>query len=259
MTSRSADRDLVFDAGNSCLKWGIVEDGEIHKSGRISHSKLQETGFSALTTRVPRRVGRAIVSNVAGTAFGTRLSGVIGLHCGIDMRMARCQKRAYGVTNGYTQPRKLGVDRWAAMVGARHEFRTALCIVDAGTAITIDALDSDGVHIGGQILPGLDMMTTSLDRNTSDIAAATGKSAGPGPGMAIFGRRTADALRSGAMAAAAGAIEFSARRLREHGMRAKIVLTGGDASRILKQLNSKVIHRPHLVLSGLVVMLHNDE
>jgi len=255
----STNPDLVFDAGNSYLKWGIVEDGEIHKSGRISHGKLRQTGFSALTTRLPRRAGRAMVSNVAGTAFATRLSSVIGLHCGIDVQIARCEKQAYGVANGYTQPRKLGVDRWAAMIGARHEFRTALCVVDAGTAITIDALDNTGTHVGGQILPGLDMMMASLDRNTSDIAAASGKPAEPGPGMGVFGRRTADAVRSGAMAAAAGAIEFSARRLREHGMRVKIVLTGGDASRILKQLNNKVIHRPHLVLSGLVVMLQNHE
>lgn len=258
MSAGATDRYLVFDAGNSYLKWGVVDGGDIHKTGRISHGKLQQTGFSALTTRLPRRVAGAILSNVAGAAFGTRLSSVIGLHCGVDLRIARCEKQAYGVTNGYVQPRKLGVDRWAAMIGARTEFRTALCVVDAGTAITIDAIDGSGEHLGGQILPGLDMMAASLGRNTSDINDASGRRPDPEPGVGIFARRTGNALRAGAMAAAAGAVEFSARRMREQGMRAKIVLTGGDASRILKQLNIKAIHRPHLVLTGLAAMLTND-
>lgn len=252
-------RALLFDAGNTRLKWGYFSGGRISKSGSLTHEQIHDSGFAALTTRLPRKVTHAVASNVAGTAFATRLSGVIGLHCGIDLRFARCEKQAFGVTTGYKQPRSLGVDRWIAMIGAWNEFRSALCIVDAGTAMTIDVVDRSGQHLGGQIIPGIRMMGESLRNKTNGIAPVTRKSRDPGDGLGVFGKNTDDAIAYGALTAACGAIERAAKRVRSAGMRPKIVLTGGDASRILKQLNSNVIHRPHLVLQGLATTIQSEK
>jgi len=101
-------------------------------------------------------------------------------------------------------------------------------------------------------------MGESLRDRTSNIAASSRKSRDPGDGLGIFGRRTDDAIAYGSLSAACGAIDRAAKRLRGAAMRPKIVLTGGDASRILKQLNSNVIHRPNLVLQGLATMLPSD-
>jgi len=252
-------RALLFDAGNTRLKWGYFTGARISKSGSITHEQIHENGFGALTTRLPRNATHATASVVAGTAFATKLSGVIGLHCGLDLRLARCERKAHGVTNSYKQPRRLGVDRWIAMIGAWNEFRSDLCIVDAGTAMTIDVVDRTGQHLGGQIIPGIHMMGASLRRETSDIAPATRRSKIPLDGLDIFGKSTDDAIEYGSLAAACGAIDGAAKRLRSAGMRPKIVLTGGDASRILKQLNSNVIHRPHLVLQGLATTLQSEK
>jgi type III pantothenate kinase len=251
-------RALLFDAGNTRLKWGYFSGTKISKSGRVTHEQLHEKGFAALTTRLPRNATHAIACNVAGTGFATRLSGVVGLHCGLDLGFAHCERQAHGVTTSYRQPRRLGVDRWVAMIGAWNEFRSALCIVDAGTAITIDVVDRNGQHLGGQIIPGIRLMGESLRNSTSDIAAANRKPKDPGDGLGLFGINTDEAIAFGAVTAACGAVERAAKRLRGAGMRPKIVLTGGDASRILKQLNSNAIHRPHLVLQGLVTMLQSD-
>ena len=250
---------LLFDIGNTRLKWGYWSDGRISKTGDLTHDQIHENGFAALTSRLPRKVTHALACNVAGTGIATKLSGVIGLHCDTDLRFARCDKSAYGVTTSYKQPRRLGVDRWVAMIGAWNEFRSALCIVDAGTAITIDVIDRSGQHLGGQIIPGIHLMGESLRSKTSDIAAATKKSRDPGDRLGVFGKNTDDAIAYGALTAVCGAIERSAKRIRSAGMRPKIVLTGGDASRILKQLNSNAIHRPHLVLQGLATMLQSEK
>jgi type III pantothenate kinase len=251
-------RALLFDAGNTRLKWGYFANGRISKSGNVTHEQLHDKGFAILMTRLPRTVTHASASNVAGNAFATRLSSVIGLHCGIDMHFARCEKSAFGVTNAYRQPRRLGVDRWAAMIGARSEFRSALCIIDAGTAMTIDVLDRAGRHLGGQIIPGIRMMDESLRSATSDISPATRRMRDPQAAPGIFGKNTDDAIAFGCLTAACGAIERAAKQLRASGLRPKIVLTGGDASRILNQLNSNAIHRPNLVLQGLATMLQSD-
>jgi type III pantothenate kinase len=253
------DQALLFDIGNTRLKWGYWSGRRISKSGDLTHEQLHDKGFAALTTRLPRKVTHALACNVAGTGIATKLSGVIGLHCDLDLRFARHDRTACGVTTSYKQPRRLGIDRWVAMIGAWNEFRSALCIVDAGTAMTIDVIDRGGQHLGGQIIPGIRLMGESLRSKTRGIPAATKKPRDPGDGLGVFGTSTDDAIAYGALTAACGAIERAAKRIRGAGMRPKIVLTGGDASRILKQLNSNAIHRPHLVLQGLATMLQSDK
>ncbi len=254
----SDTRALLFDVGNTCLKWGLLEKGKIHRTGNITHSKIHDSGIASLIARLPRQVDRVMASNVAGASFATRLSGVIGIHCNRDIHFARCEKKAFGLTNSYKQPRRMGVDRWVAMIGARSEIGGGLCIVDAGTAVTIDAIDKNGIHLGGQIIPGLALMANALSSEASEISAAKRVPRVPRPGMAVFASNTETAIQSGAVNAICGAIDRAAKVLRSEGYRAKIVLTGGDASRILKQLGDNVLHRPNLVLQGLAFMVKTD-
>ncbi len=246
---------LLFDIGNTRLKWGIAEDGEIHRTGSISHEKIRESGLSALTTRLPKAVDAAMASNVAGPTFATRLTGVVGAHCGCDLHFAKTERSALGVSNSYKQPRRMGVDRWTAMIGAWSELQSACLVVDAGTAVTIDALDADGGHLGGQILPGIFMMADALASRTSDIPPTRPVAAESFEGVAMFARNTRNAVGSGSLSAVTGAVERAIKTLRSNAYDATVVLTGGDASRILTALEESPLHRPHLVLQGLVQML----
>lgn len=249
---------VLFDAGNTRVKWGVYDRGEIIRSGNVSHEKLKSSGFSSITSKIPRNVSAVLVCNVAGPGFGARLSGVLGVHCKTEIHFARAERSAFGVTNGYRQPRRLGVDRWVALVGARAEFSTALCVVDAGTAITIDVLDRHGTHLGGQIIPGVGLMSSALDAATKQITLAGGRRKPPDTGLDAFARTTRDAINNGAYAAISGAIDRAGKTLRGAGLRPKIVLTGGDASRILTLLDGRGIHRPNLVLQGLAFMLRSE-
>ena len=249
---------LLLDVGNSRLKWGVLNDGEIHRTGYISHANIKEKGLAVLTTKLPRKADVVFASNVAGTSFATRLSGVVGMHCNADVHFARSERRGWGVTNSYRQPRLLGVDRWVAMIGAYAEFKTSCLVVDAGTAVTLDAIDSDGNHLGGQIIAGVDTMLNALSASTSDLPAVTATSK-PTSDLKMFGRNTTAALREGAYNAVAGAIDRATKVLRSNGYRPKVVLTGGGASRILGALAKEPLHRPNLVLLGLAHMLENDQ
>jgi type III pantothenate kinase len=255
----STPRALLFDVGNSRLKWGLLAQGRIGKTGSITHEKLHDAGFGALTANLPKDIEHVLVSNVAGHTFATRLSGVIGMHCNCEVHFARAEREAYGVTNSYRRPRRIGVDRWVAMIGARAEFRSALCVVDGGTAVTIDAIDSDGVHLGGMIVPGLSMMADALHVNTSEIPPSKKSAAASAHDIAVFANTTETAVQNGALTAISGAVERSVRLMRAAGYRPKVVLTGGDASRILKLLDASVVHRPNLVLEGLAFMVQSDK
>jgi type III pantothenate kinase len=132
-----------------------------------------------------------------------------------------------------------------------------LCVVDAGTAVTIDAMDKTGQHLGGQIIPGPKLMAAALSKETSNIGALKEIARDPGPGMGLFAKNTGGAVQCGTLSAVCGAIDRASKTMRAAGLRPKIVLTGGDASRILKQLDGNVLHRPHLVLQGLAYMVQS--
>lgn len=255
----SGVRALLFDVGNTRVKWGLLDKGRIARSGSVAHEKLQQDGFGALTARLPREVDRVLACNVAGQTFATRLSGVIGIHCNREVHFAHVEREAYGLTNAYRTPRHIGVDRWTAMIGARAEFRGALCVVDAGTAVTVDAIDREGRHLGGIILPGLRLMAASLFANTSDIPPVDHRGPSDAEGLEMFASTTERGVKNGALTAVCGAIDRSVRALRSVGHRPKVVLTGGDASRILDRIDAETLHRPNLVLQGLARMVQTEE
>ena len=246
---------LLMDVGNSRIKWGVLENGQIRRTGHISQERIRDKGLQVLTTKLPRQVDEVFVSNVAGKTFATRLSGVVGMHCECDVRFARTERSGWGVTNSYTQPRRLGVDRWVAMIGAWAEVQSECLVVDVGTAMTIDALDGEGSHLGGQIVAGVSTMANSLATSTSDIPQVK-----PAPGresadLGMFARNTAAAVREGAQNAVAGAIDRAIQTLQSNAYEPSVILTGGDSSRILNALCETPLHRPHLVLQGLAHML----
>lgn len=247
---------LLFDAGNTRLKWGLYQDGHIGRSGSVTHDALRDTGYAALLTKLPRKVSQVLACNVAGASFATRLCAAVGLHCDADIRFVHPEKRAYGVSNGYASPRRLGADRWVALIAAYAERRAAAVIVDAGTAVTIDAIDRNGRHLGGQILPGLRLMASCLSSQTADIPPPGRRTAGTAQGA--FAGNTAAAITSGALNAVCGAVERAVQAARQAGLRPRIVLTGGDASSILTQLKGSVQHRPNLVLQGLAHIIDSE-
>ncbi len=246
---------LLLDIGNTRLKWGVLEKGAIRRTGHIAQEKIRQDGLTALTSRLPRRVDKVMASNVAGTSFATRLSGVVGMHCDCDVQFAHSTRNACGVTNGYKQPRRLGVDRWVAMIGAWAEFEGACLVIDAGTAVTIDALDDTGQHLGGQIIPGVSVMAQALAERTSDIPDTSRRSARKVNDITMFAQNTGGAVAFGALNAVVGAIEHAKDVMLVEGYAPAIVLTGGGASRILSSLAGAPKHRPHLVLQGLARML----
>ena len=247
---------LLLDVGNTRLKWGVLEGDQIHRTGHIAMRRIREEGLAVLASRLPRSIDAVQVSNVAGATFATRLSGVVGMHCGCQVHFAKAEREACGVRSGYRHPRRLGVDRWVAMIGAWAELASACVIVDAGTAVTIDAIDDQGRHLGGQIFPGVRLMFDALNASTSDIPAVSGRLPAA-TGLDIFGNTTSKAVQHGAWNAVTGAVDRVITTLRSNAYDPVVVLTGGDASRMLTALGTQPLHRPHLVLQGLARLLQD--
>jgi type III pantothenate kinase len=162
--------------------------------------------------------------------------------------------QAGGVTNHYQVPSQLGADRWASLVAARrravaaNEAAPRPCIVvNTGTAVTIDALDSDGAFRGGLILPGVRLMLRALADNTAALRTAPGE-------FRDFPTTTADAIYSGAVQAISGAIGQMRERLRGGGGEITCYLAGGALQDVAPRVAAPVEVVDNLVLEGVLVL-----
>ena len=112
---------------------------------------------------------RLRVASVAGEAVNEDLRSWARGVLGLEAEFAATGAKASGVTNSYKDPSRMGVDRWLAMVAAYKRQQGACWVVDCGSAITVEQLSEDGVHLGGYIVPGLPLMAKNLLSNTAEI------------------------------------------------------------------------------------------
>jgi len=243
---------LLLDIGNTRIKWAYVDDDRLLHVGEIVHRGHDATRIAEFVEQLPEKPGGVFAANVAGTGLGRAVSQAIDRRFGLPVRFAVTDRECGPVRNGYDDIAQLGVDRWAAIVGAYTHVGSAVCVVDAGTAVTVDLVRDGGQHLGGLIVPGLTVMRESLEQDTGDIGRFSKKSVEQPAVESFPGRNTASAVRQGTMAALVALIDSCVVALKtDTGTEAELVLTGGDASDLLAALIRPAVHKPLLVLEGL--------
>lgn len=253
---------LLIDAGNSMLKWawrGI--DGSLNGHGHAAYAEDLASSFRSnwSGTRPPAWI---VVANVRGETFAGALREWCGREWGREVEFPLAGARACGVRNAYREPARLGIDRWAAIIAAHSMFRAPLCVFDLGTAITADAIDAGGAHLGGLIVPGVALMRASLSRGTEGLIEYDSES--PSQRLAdkgcLLGDDTESGVSGGTLYAAAAFIERVIHDLRrEMGTELICVLTGGDAERTQELLELEAEYIPDLVLRGLALLANHPQ
>lgn len=243
---------LLCDIGNTRFKWAVLDRDSLGPQHAESCTRWGKTQLRNRVLAPAGDIQRVVVSNVAGPKIAELLIASVRERWGIESEFVKSAPNAAGVVNAYLQAGKLGVDRWCALIGAHHLQRTFACIVSVGTAATIDALMADGRHLGGLIVPGPDLMVSSLMRNTSNIAAF----AADGDNDEHFlADNTLGAVEQGAVQALAALVERTIDKLREqYESEPVLLLTGGACERIEPLLRVPFTRVPDLVLRGLAVL-----
>ncbi len=254
---------LLFDAGNSRIKWALVRDGRL---GALQAAALDD--ITALQRWLARtaQINRAVGVCVAGAAYERLLKAELRRVHHPPPEFVKSSDTAAGVRNGYREPAQLGDDRWAGVVAAWHRagcYRT-VCSVSVGTALTIDLVDGDGHHRGGLIAPGPEMMLGSLLGKTHGIAEraapdGTRRRRKPADTQRPIVRPLADntrqAIEAGCLTAAAGLIDRTINQLtRELGVRPVVFITGGGADVVRPLLKGASKPCPELVLRGVAAI-----
>ena len=242
---------LVVDIGNSRVKWACVSRRNLVDPGEAVHERVPGTALDSLAEAVPERPDRVVAVNVAGEGFGAAFTDTVKRRWDLSPEFVTTERQAHGVRCAYTDPSRMGSDRWVALIAGFRFAPGAACVIDAGTAVTLDVADSRGRHLGGLILAGPRVIATALDRQTSGIGETAGRSR-PGRGAAVLGSSTDEAVARGAMLALAGALDRAVSAVAvELDEQPAVYLTGGDATRLSPWLETSCEYRSHLVLEGL--------
>ena len=242
---------LVVDIGNTRIKWACVTRRGLADPGEAVHGRIPGAALKALDEAAPARPDRVVAVNVAGEAMASSLSRYAIRRWQVEAEFVATAQEGHGMRCAYADPSRMGPDRWVALIAGYRLAGAAACVIDAGTAVTLDAVDAVGRHLGGLILAGPRAIATALDRQTSGIGETRGGSP-PGRGTALLGSSTDEAVAKGAMLGLAAALDRAVSTVADElGERPAVYLTGGDAERLAPWLETRCERRPHLVLEGL--------
>lgn len=239
---------LLLDAGNTRLKWRLERDGIIIEAGS---SALDLNPPLASIRDYLESVSRVGISTVTREDIRLQLSSYLEQNTSGEVRFYWAEAERSGLKNSYTDAGTMGADRWHGMYGAWKQGGGGFAVVDAGSAITVDYVNHAGQHLGGYILPGLNMMLKSLKSDAARIAFESGEMLEVRPGT-----NTAEGVNQGLSWLLQAMTERIANDVSALGL-VRILVTGGDAGRLLA-LGMEGEHCPSLVLDGLGYIASED-
>lgn len=238
--------NLIVDIGNTRTKMAVFSDGEIVK--RFSIDAFYEKDFLELVDDYPIRA--AIISSVKNDAGFT----ASWLKKYLDYVLVLDHTVKLPIKNTYKTPETLGKDRIAAAVGANKLYPDAdVLVIDAGTAITYDFVNSRNQYEGGFITPGLSMRFKALNHFTERLPLLTVKEP-----ECCDGKNTEESIRGGVQLG----LEGEMNRIIEYFSSKKndliIILSGGDTKYFEKLLKNHKFVAFEIILLGLNTILESN-
>ena len=240
---------LAIDIGNTCIDIGLLADDAPVFHHKCPTTSPADADLQRLLAPLAAPPVGAVIGSVVEELGVAYAEACRGLSSGPVLQASSAWD--WGLRIDYDDPARIGVDRLAAAAAAHRATPAgrAAVVVDAGTALTVDAIAAEGTFLGGAIAPGLCLGLNALSAGTSflpqvELAATT----------PLLGKNTTDGLRSGALHGSAALVEGLCTRMAAalDGPVA-IFLTGGDAPLLQPHITAVHTCDPDLVLRGLAL------
>lgn len=242
---------LLIDIGNTRIKWARANGRELETQSAAVHRGWNREEFTAQVL-AGDRPERIVISNVGGDEIAAVARAAADHVFAMQPMFVSPGAEAGGIRSGYANPAQIGVDRWVAMIGARSLETQAVCVVSVGTAMTVDGLDASGQHLGGVIVPGPDLMVSSLFANTSGIAERAREGS---TRESLFADNTLGAVKQGSIHSLAALIDRAMDSMRTQlGDEPALLITGGGVDELRSAIRRPYRLVPDLVLRGLAVL-----
>lgn len=234
---------LFIDRGNTALKWQLREERKVLNKGSCDKAESIECALKEL---LGFDIVDTVVSSVGSGVFEEELKKWCKDNGFAKPVFFESTEIACGVRNAYEAPSQLGVDRWAGMIAAHQQYSGMVCVVDTGTALTMDFVDKTGIHLGGYIVPGAELMKNTLLSSTDKI------NIGQSNKVKGLGCNTTEAVLYGIEQMLKS---FVSQKLSEmetvHQQEITLVVTGGHAEMLAEDMTRPIVIEHDLVFDGL--------
>lgn len=239
--------NILVDIGNTDTKYINSDDVDVSEIKRIANDSFNAEWLTANWLTATNIVLASVSDNQRSEIIASW-----ALNNNIPVTHVKTEAQAFGVTCGYENYKQLGVDRWLAILGTKKLYpKINSLVIDAGTATTVDLIDSEANHQGGWILPGIDMMFASVLEKTANVRAQKNDYAD-----ISFARNTSDNVNHACWAATIGMVEVAIKEAEEQGyIIEQILFTGGYGESLSTLLKRPSMHIPQLVFYGLKMYL----
>ncbi len=232
--------NLVIDIGNSRTKIALFNESDLMFN--VPLDELKTENVQMLLDEHPTLNGAILSSS---RPYSPELKEFLIKK--FDSFLEMDYQTLIPIENLYESKETLGNDRLAASIGANELFPGQnLLIIDAGTAITFDLVNSRNQFLGGNISPGLEMRYKALHHFTGKLPLLEANDEFP-----LLGRNTTEAIRAGVQNGILFEVEQYIQGLNKKYENLKIIITGGDAKFFDKNLKSSIFVHFNLTLIGL--------
>jgi len=237
--------ELAIDEGNTRAKAAVFINNGLHKV--VSSDDAGEELWSQIAQHPVERIVLSSVRKVSNDKleFWNSIAPTLLLD----------HETPLPIENKYETPKTLGKDRIAAVIGGRFLVEDGnILVIDAGTCITYDFLNSDNQYLGGSISPGLMMRYKSLHTFTASLPEVDNTSYD-----SLIGTNTNDAIASGVINGLTYEINGVIADFEAKYSQLSIVLCGGEAKYFVNRIKKKIFANQNLVLLGLhKILKFND-
>ena len=243
---------LLIDFGNSRCKWATLDNKQLQVGSAISYTdKNTSAEVEQIVASLPLQACKELHAvSVLADSFNQEFAKHLQSSANVQVTFHASQCEAFGIRLAYADPTSYGADRYAALVAAHHAGDGAKIIVDCGTAVTVDAIDDQGTHLGGLIIPGVDLMCSMLTEKTQVTATTDIRQP-----IEIFNATTQNAVYSGSTLCLRHGLRSIIDQIRtELAGQVSVFITGGATDTLVDKNIEQTVMRPELVLEGLEIM-----
>lgn len=237
--------NLIIDIGNTRIKVAVFQYSSIVFSSVVSYDGIDK---EIENIRKEFFIEHVIVSSV-GEIKATKINALASFKKIISLD----HSVKVPFVNAYKTPKTLGVDRIALVAAAVDQYHQKnVLIIDAGSCVTFDFVNSKKQYHGGAISPGIQMRYKSLHTFTANLPNLEIE------GFSLTGKNTNESIHSGVLNGIIHEIDGVIGQYQDKYSDLTVVLTGGDANFLAKKLKSSIFANPNFLLEGLnSILIHN--
>ncbi len=235
---------LLHDIGNSAVKSAQVKK---HKINKIESLPINDQKSIKIVEKIILNAPGTQKILICNSNQDLNSNALNNLHP--DIQIVHSAKSFKQLKNGYINYKQLGADRWLNMIYAWDMLNTACCVIDCGTCITYDQIDTTGQHLGGFILPGQNLTQKSLQDLLNIKPVLTNNTE--------LGKDTDSAVANGSALSFSNPIQGLIRYFKtstNSKYHSNILITGGGAKSVARHIKDDIIFIDNMVLNGLLLM-----